>query len=75
MAGTNCGVASRITTRSPPRSRSTATTGWCAVIRPARPGLPFFPLRSYAGSDLPELNPRIRLTTDPYTGDSVYVVP
>ncbi|MCR8899112.1 CoA transferase subunit A [Gordonia sp. GONU] len=38
-------------------------------------GLPFFPLRSYAGSDLPELNPRIRLTTDPYTGDSVYVVP
>lgn len=28
--------------------------------------LPFFPLRSYAGSDLPRLNPRIRLVDDPY---------
>lgn len=38
-------------------------------------GLPFFPLRSYAGSDLPALNPNIRLVDDPFGGGSVYVVP
>ncbi|MGH3518703.1 MAG: CoA transferase subunit A [Haloechinothrix sp.] len=38
-------------------------------------GLPFFPLRSYAGSDLPKLNPRIRLVDDPYGDGAVYVVP
>lgn len=38
-------------------------------------GLPFFPLRSYAGSDLPKINPNIRLVEDPFSGGSVYVVP
>lgn len=38
-------------------------------------GLPFFPLRSYAGSDLPELNPLIRTVADPYGGPDVHVVP
>lgn len=38
-------------------------------------GLPFMPLRSYAGSDLPRLNPRIRLVPNPYHGGDVYVVP
>jgi len=38
-------------------------------------GLPFFPLRSYAGSDLPKINPNIRLVDDPFGGGSVYVVP
>lgn len=38
-------------------------------------GLPFFPLRSYAGSDLPKINPRIRLVDNPYGPGSVYVVP
>ncbi|MBU0702815.1 MAG: CoA transferase subunit A [Chloroflexi bacterium] len=28
--------------------------------------LPFFPLRSYTGSDLPEVNPRIRFVQNPY---------
>ena len=37
--------------------------------------LPFMPLRSYAGSDLPRLNPRIRKVADPYGGPDVYVVP
>jgi glutaconate CoA-transferase subunit A len=41
----------------------------------AASGLPFFPLRSYAGSDLPELNPRIRKVEDPYGGAPVHVVP
>lgn len=37
--------------------------------------LPFFPLRSYVGSDLPRLNPRIRMVESPYGEGSVYVVP
>ncbi|MEM6107517.1 CoA-transferase [Mycobacterium sp. 050272] len=37
--------------------------------------LPFFPLRSYAGSDLPKLNTAIRKVGDPYGGPDVYVVP
>lgn len=38
-------------------------------------GLPFMPLRSYAGSDLPRLNPSIRRVADPYGGPDVHVVP
>jgi glutaconate CoA-transferase subunit A len=37
--------------------------------------LPFFPLRSYAGSDLPAANPRIRFVESPYADDAVAVVP
>jgi len=45
--------------------------------------LPFFPLRSYLGSDLPKINPRIRSVESPYTstglstggGGSIAVVP
>ncbi|RRO16930.1 CoA transferase subunit A [Saccharopolyspora rhizosphaerae] len=38
-------------------------------------GVPFLPLRSYAGSDLPRLNPMIRKVADPYGGPDIYVVP
>ncbi|WP_028660565.1 CoA transferase subunit A [Nocardioides insulae] len=37
--------------------------------------LPFYPLLSYVGSDLPELNPRIRAVESPYGEGKVYVVP
>lgn len=37
--------------------------------------LPFFPLHSYAGSDLPEVNPRIARVIGPYDGKPVHVVP
>jgi glutaconate CoA-transferase subunit A len=37
--------------------------------------LPFYPVRTFAGSDLPAANPRIRQVEDPYGGGSVYVVP
>ncbi|HIC88990.1 MAG TPA: CoA transferase subunit A [Anaerolineae bacterium] len=37
--------------------------------------LPFFPLRSYLGSDLPQANSRIRFVEDPYTGGRIAVVP
>lgn len=37
--------------------------------------LPFMPLRSYNGTDLPMVNPLIRTVTCPYTGEVLYVVP
>ena len=37
--------------------------------------VPFLPLRSYAGSDLPALNPQIRTVESPYGEGSVFVVP
>jgi glutaconate CoA-transferase, subunit A len=37
--------------------------------------LPFFPLRSYFESDLPEANPLIRPIRSPYGEESVYAVP
>lgn len=37
--------------------------------------LPFYPLRSYTGSDLPRANPSIREMQSPYGDDQVYVVP
>ncbi|HLS33005.1 MAG TPA: CoA-transferase, partial [Brevibacterium sp.] len=37
--------------------------------------LPFIPIRSFAGSDLPKVNPDIRLVDDPYGGGTAYVVP
>jgi glutaconate CoA-transferase subunit A len=37
--------------------------------------LPFFPLRSYVGSDLPDVNPRIRPVASPYGDETVYAVP
>lgn len=51
----------------------------CRYIAGAQ-GLPFYPLRSYGGSDLPEVNPALRKVTSPYPGpygepEQVYVVP
>jgi glutaconate CoA-transferase, subunit A len=37
--------------------------------------LPFFPLRSYEGSDMAAANPRIRRVASPYDGEEVDVVP
>ncbi len=38
--------------------------------------LPFYPLRSYTGSDLPKANPRIRFLASPYEdGEEIAVVP
>ena len=38
-------------------------------------GLPFYPLHSYVGTDLPRVNERIQFVTDPYGGKPVAVVP
>lgn len=37
--------------------------------------LPFFPLRSYLGSDLPKVNPHIRFVESPYGDGPIAVVP
>jgi glutaconate CoA-transferase, subunit A len=37
--------------------------------------LPFYPLRSFSGSDLPAVNPLIRQVEDPYGSGPIYVVP
>jgi len=37
--------------------------------------LPFFPLRSYVGCDLPSVNPRIRFVESPYGDGTIAVVP
>jgi glutaconate CoA-transferase subunit A len=37
--------------------------------------LPFAPINSYRGSDLPTMNPGIRIVTDPYGSGDIYVVP
>lgn len=37
--------------------------------------LPFYPLRSYAGSDIPGANPRIKFVESPYDDEPVAVVP
>ncbi|MGD8487142.1 MAG: CoA-transferase [Chloroflexota bacterium] len=37
--------------------------------------LPFYPLRSYEGTDMPAANPDIRPLRSPYGDDTVYVVP
>jgi glutaconate CoA-transferase subunit A len=37
--------------------------------------LPFYPVRTFAGSDIPSVNERIRQVVDPYSGGQIYVVP
>lgn len=38
-------------------------------------GLPFFPLRSYVGTDIPRVNPLIRTVESPYGDGAIAVVP
>ncbi len=37
--------------------------------------LPFWPLRNYAGTDIPKANPRIKTVDCPYTGEKLATVP
>ncbi len=37
--------------------------------------LPFYPLRSYLGSEMPEVNERIKFIESPYGGEKIAVVP
>ncbi|MFZ5633272.1 MAG: CoA transferase subunit A [Bacillota bacterium] len=38
-------------------------------------GVPYMPLRSMMGSDIPRHNPRVKITEDPYDGEKVALVP
>jgi len=44
--------------------------------RAAAGGLPFIPIRNvYEATDLPKLNPHLKTTIDPYTGETVTTIP
>ena len=49
--------------------------GMIARYQAAATGLPFLPLHSYVGTDLPRTNPLIRFLEDPYGSGPVAVVP
>jgi glutaconate CoA-transferase subunit A len=49
--------------------------GMVARLSAGAARLPFWPLRDYAGTDLPVANPRIASVTCPYTGERLATVP
>jgi glutaconate CoA-transferase subunit A len=49
--------------------------GMVARLSAGAARLPFWPLRNYMGTDLPEVNDRIRSVICPYTGDTLATVP
>jgi glutaconate CoA-transferase subunit A len=49
--------------------------GMVARLAAGASRLPFYPLRDYAGSDLPRVNPLIRTVTCPFTGEELAAVP
>ena len=49
--------------------------GMVARLSAGAARLPFWPLRDYMGTDLPEANPRIRTVACPYTGEALATVP
>jgi len=49
--------------------------GMVARFAAGAAGLPFWPLRDYAGTDLPRANPRIKTVACPYTGEALAAVP
>lgn len=61
--------------RAPLEFREYSHGGMIARYLAGASGLPFYPLLSYAGSDLPEVNDEIRVMESPYDGQKVHVVP
>jgi glutaconate CoA-transferase subunit A len=49
--------------------------GLATRIKAGASGLPFLPLRTYHGTDLPKVNPRIQPIQCPFTGEALYAVP
>lgn len=49
--------------------------GMVARLTAGAAKLPFFPLRNYLGSDLPNVNPNIKTVTCPFTGEKLAAVP
>lgn len=61
--------------RAPLEYREYSHGGMIARYNAGASGLPFYPLLSYAGSDIPEVNDEIRVMESPYDGKKIYVVP
>jgi glutaconate CoA-transferase, subunit A len=49
--------------------------GLLTRIKAGASGLPFLPLRTYYGTDLPKVNPNIKPVTCPFTDERLYAVP
>jgi glutaconate CoA-transferase subunit A len=49
--------------------------GLATRIKAGASGLPFLPLRTYHGTDLPRVNPSIQPISCPFTGETLYAVP
>ncbi len=49
--------------------------GLATRIKAGASGLPFLPLRTYQGTDLPKVNPSLKPITCPFTGETLYAVP
>ncbi len=49
--------------------------GLSTRIKAGASGLPFLPLRTYHGTDLPKVNPSIQPIQCPFTGETLYAVP
>src|SRR5205807_8657085 len=49
--------------------------GMVARLSAGSANLPFWPLRNYAGTDIPKSNPRIKTVDCPYTGETLATVP
>jgi glutaconate CoA-transferase, subunit A len=49
--------------------------GLLTRIKAGASGLPFLPLRTYYGTDLPKVNPNIKPVTCPFTHEALYAVP
>jgi glutaconate CoA-transferase subunit A len=49
--------------------------GMVARLSAGAANLPFWPLRNYAGTDIPKANPRIKTVDCPYTGETLATVP
>jgi glutaconate CoA-transferase subunit A len=49
--------------------------GLATRVKAGASGLPFLPLRTYHGTDLPKVNPRIQPIRCPFTGEALYAVP
>lgn len=76
----NPGVGSLHAIRRAVESGSLEVEEWTHFAMVARyqagaAGLEFLPIRSFAGSDLPDVNPAIRSVADPYGTGEVFVVP
>jgi len=49
--------------------------GMAARFAAGAANLPFWPLKNYAGTDLPRVNPNLRTVTCPFTGEQLAAVP